>query len=125
MIRKIALLLTVCLLLSLTVAFTACSDSGATPTESETAEPTEKPTAKPTSKPTARPTEDGGNDVNGKSIDIYLIAGQSNGSGYTRTNMSTLMSLWQKAAVGNANVLYAGRAEYTSNGSTMANEMIS
>ena len=119
--KKIALLLIACLLLSLSVAFVSCSDTEEVPTESESA--TAAPTAKPTAKPTARPTENGGDNMNGKSIDIYIVAGQSNGSGYTKINVSTLTTLWNRASVGNRNVLYAGRAEYTSNGATMANEM--
>ena len=53
-----------------------------------------------------------------KSIDIYIIAGQSNGSGYTRYNSSKLAELWPEYMRGAKNVLYSGRAEYTNNVNT-------
>ena len=48
-----------------------------------------------------------------KSIDLYLIAGQSNGAGYTKIDEHTLRLLWPQAYEGAENVLYAGRAEHT------------
>ena len=47
------------------------------------------------------------------SIDIYIIAGQSNGAGYSRIDMSVLESLWGACAVGSENVIYRGCAEFT------------
>lgn len=63
-----------------------------------------------------------------KPIDIYIIAGQSNACGYTKIDETVLAELWDKYKVGDENVLYAGRAEYTSNVntpqvSTLANEV--
>ncbi len=49
----------------------------------------------------------------GKSIDLYIIAGQSNGAGYTSMNASTLSGLWSNHATGSSNVKYIGRAEST------------
>ena len=63
-----------------------------------------------------------------KSIDLYIIAGQSNAAGYTKINNTVLLQLWNKASTGSSNVLYAGRAEYSLNVntpqvSTVANEV--
>ena len=54
----------------------------------------------------------------GKSIDLYIIAGQSNGAGYTRIKRADLNSLWSGHAKGDPHVLYTGRAEYTNNVNT-------
>ena len=53
-----------------------------------------------------------------KTIDIYIIAGQSNASGYTKIDESIIKSLWDKCYVGSKNVIYAGRAESTDNVNT-------
>lgn len=121
--KKISLLLIVCMLLFSLQAFVGCSDKLPEETESASetqSDPTAKPTAKPTSKPTSKPTE---SVERGKSIDIYLIAGQSNASGYTGIDWDVLTSLWSKCTVGSKYVLYAGRAEYDSNGVNMFNEI--
>ncbi len=46
-----------------------------------------------------------------KSIDIYIIAGQSNASGFTTYNTSELSALWPSYATGVSNIKYTGRAE--------------
>ena len=53
-----------------------------------------------------------------RSIDIYIIAGQSNGAGYTRYDSALLGNLWEKYKVGSPSILYTGRAEYTINVNT-------
>lgn len=53
-----------------------------------------------------------------KSIDVYLIAGQSNAVGYTVYNEKQLASLWDKYNVGEQSVLYFGRSETTLNVNT-------
>ena len=55
---------------------------------------------------------------NEKTIDIYLIAGQSNASGYTLFDKDSLLSKNDRYIYGSNSVLYAGRAQYTVNGST-------
>lgn len=52
------------------------------------------------------------------SVDIYLIAGQSNASGYTLFDKDSLLSKNDRYIYGSNSVLYAGRAQYTVNGST-------
>lgn len=53
-----------------------------------------------------------------KSIDIYLIAGQSNAAGYTKYADDLLTGLWPDCQIGSPQVLYAGRAEHTLNVNT-------
>ena len=48
-----------------------------------------------------------------KGIDVYIIAGQSNASGYTRYSDTIMENLWPDYQTGHPNVLYNGRAEYT------------
>lgn len=48
-----------------------------------------------------------------KSMDIYVIAGQSNAGGYTGCDDLTIASLWDKYNVGTPSVLYYGSSEYT------------
>lgn len=48
-----------------------------------------------------------------KSIDIYLIAGQSNASGYTAGYRHSLLATNDALVYGCSNVLYAGRAQHT------------
>ncbi len=48
-----------------------------------------------------------------KSIDVYLIAGQSNAAGYTIYNRNVLEKLWDACVIGDDNVIYSGRSEYT------------
>ena len=48
-----------------------------------------------------------------KSIDIYMIAGQSNAAGYTKCDENALAELWSEYNSGTSNVLYYGSAEYT------------
>ncbi|MBQ2686930.1 MAG: InlB B-repeat-containing protein [Clostridia bacterium] len=47
------------------------------------------------------------------SIDIYLIAGQSNASGYSLGNASSLLSGDKRYVYGNSNILYAGNGQST------------
>ena len=53
-----------------------------------------------------------------KSIDLYIIAGQSNAGGHTIIDERALATLWKDYAVGSKNVLYRGTAEYTVNENT-------
>lgn len=106
--KKTAILLILCMLLFSLQMFVSCSEvEEPTPTQpSETeATPTEKPTKKPTQKPTEKVE-------GGKEIDIYIIAGQSNASGYTGIDWTVLESLWSDCKIGSNHVLYAGKAEY-------------
>jgi len=61
---------------------------------------------------------EGKNTESTKSIDLYVIAGQSNATGYSRIDDSALASLWDHYTVGSQNVIYRGRAEYTNNVNT-------
>ena len=102
MFKKITVLLALCL--AFTTLFVACNnqqtDANASTTETETkTEPTDTKEEEPPK----------------KSIDIYLIAGQSNASGYTIYDPTVLERLWDKYNVGNESVLYFGRAEFTYN----------
>jgi len=49
------------------------------------------------------------------SIDLYIIAGQSNGAGYSLADTAVLESLWSDYAEGSPSVIYRGCAEYTNN----------
>lgn len=67
--------------------------------------------------------------MNNKAIDVYLIAGQSNASGYTVYKSDVLENFRKSYKNGNYNVHYSGRAEYTVNVntpyvSTGANEIV-
>lgn len=66
----------------------------------------------PQSKTEAR---ENGEKRNVRSLDIYIIAGQSNAAGYTKINESVLSALWSQYKQGSSSVLYNGRAEYTEN----------
>ena len=48
-----------------------------------------------------------------KSMDIYIIAGQSNAGGYTGYDDLVIADLWDKYNVGSKNVVYYGSSEYT------------
>ncbi|MBQ8551379.1 MAG: hypothetical protein IJ428_01040 [Clostridia bacterium] len=48
-----------------------------------------------------------------KSVDIYIIAGQSNAGGYTGCDDLAIAPLWDKYNVGTPNVMYYGSSEYT------------
>lgn len=48
-----------------------------------------------------------------KTIDIYIIAGQSNAGGYTGCDDLVIAPLWDKYNVGTPNVVYYGSSEYT------------
>lgn len=52
------------------------------------------------------------------SIDLYIIAGQSNGAGYSFADVSALETLWGDYAVGSSSVIYKGCAESTLNVNT-------
>lgn len=57
-----------------------------------------------------------------KQIDLYLIAGQSNASGYTIYDNNTMLGIDESLVYGNNNILYAGRAQYTNGSSVGFNE---
>ena len=119
--KKIALILIFSMLLLSLQMLVSCSNTEdpipTQPSETE-AEPTAKPTAKPTSKPTETEKVEGG-----KEIDIYIIAGQSNASGYTGIDWTVLESLWSDCRKGSKYVLYAGKAEYDEGGVNKYNEV--
>lgn len=48
-----------------------------------------------------------------KTLDIYIIAGQSNAAGYTKINEEVLKTLWSSYKTGSSSVLYQGKSEYT------------
>ncbi len=54
-----------------------------------------------------------------KQIDIYIMAGQSNASGYTAFDNATMIAYDDSTVYGNNNVLYAGRAQYTGTNKTV------
>lgn len=119
MFKKLLCVVACCLLFGMIL--TACANTNDLPEASDTTEDTgeaapendkTKPTEKPNTntKPTYTPTA--------KEVDIYIIAGQSNGSGYTKYDANVLKGLWDKYDVGAPSVLYTGRAEYTNNVNT-------
>ena len=55
-------------------------------------------------------------------IDIYVIAGQSNASGYTVYDNDTMLAKNETLVYGNNNVLYAGRAQFTNGNAVGSNE---
>lgn len=55
-------------------------------------------------------------------IDLYVIAGQSNASGYTVYDNDTMLARNESLVYGNNNVLYAGRAQFTNGNSVGSNE---
>lgn len=63
-------------------------------------------------------TAEGENIGSARSIDLYLIAGQSNGAGYSFADTAVLKNLWADYATGSPNVIYRGCAEYTNNVNT-------
>ena len=98
--------------------FMACTPSEDVP--GDTVPDTEKEEVKDTEKKEEKPkeTDPSKENTTKKEIDIYIIAGQSNGSGYTRMNVDELRVLWKNYNVGSPNVRYTGRAEYTNNVNT-------
>ncbi|MBE5732052.1 MAG: sialate O-acetylesterase [Clostridiales bacterium] len=56
--------------------------------------------------------------VTNRSIDIYLIAGQSNAAGYTNFNSVNLLPLDEHYIYGYQNIMYAGNAESSANNYT-------
>lgn len=67
--------------------------------------------------PTPTPPKE---DSSKKSIDLYIIAGQSNAAGHTAIDSDKLATLWPDYNIGSPNVLYRGIAEYTLNSNTTA-----
>ncbi len=86
-------------------------------TETETDTDTETETESDTETETDKPAETDP-PVKKKSIDVYLILGQSNASGYTNIDTSVLSKLWPTYSLGVKNVIYSGRAESTLNVNT-------
>ena len=129
MLKKISWLVLCCMVLG-TLSFTACMpDVGELPDgsdlmlESDSDTDGASDTVLVTDPEVTDPVTDGGDDetdppVKKKSIDIYIIAGQSNGSGYTKYDASVLSGLWSRYNKGSSNVIYTGRAEYTNNVNT-------
>ncbi|MBQ2732757.1 MAG: hypothetical protein IJF74_01230 [Clostridia bacterium] len=121
--KKISYLLVFCLLFGMTAAFASCAakDAG---NENTTEPKTDPPTDPATEPPTEPPTEPVTEPVTEpapepkKTIDIYIIAGQSNGAGYTKIDRNVLDSLWSENRKGDEHVIYSGRAEYTMNVNT-------
>ncbi len=62
-----------------------------------------------------------GSSETGRSIDIYIIAGQSNAAGYTPVNTETVSKLWDKALTGVPSVISAGSANSSSGTATISN----
>ncbi len=56
--------------------------------------------------------------VQGRSIDIYLIAGQSNAAGYTSYTEENMLQLGDNYVYGFQNIMYAGNAESSTNNNT-------
>ena len=115
--KKLSYLLVFSLLLGAAVSFTACQADSAHETEPDTDPATDpvKESEANTEPETVAETEAS---APKKSIDVYIIAGQSNGAGYTKVNASVLKTLWNDYRKGNGHVLYTGRAEFTNNVNT-------
>ncbi len=60
--------------------------------------------------------------VQGRSIDIYLIAGQSNAAGYTSYTDANMLQLDDNYVYGFQNIMYAGNAESSSGTTTVPHE---
>ena len=85
----------------------ACAKQPSTLAETNDSQPTAAP---PTEAPTSAPDTETKPSKKEKSIDLYIIAGQSNASGYTTINKTELASLWSHYQTGVDTVLYTGRA---------------
>ena len=62
------------------------------------------------------------NKVQGRSIDVYLVAGQSNASGYTSYAEDKMFALDDNYLYGFQNIMYAGDAESSSGSTTVHHE---
>lgn len=109
MIKKIAYLLVICLLLGAISALVACNDADVKDSDTSATVSNSESDSDSDSSTDPEPV---------KSIDLYIIAGQSNATGHTKYDETLLASLWDAYRVGSANVLYRGSAEYTNNVNT-------
>ena len=129
MIKKIAYLLVICMLFGVVGALASCNNdgkNGESASVSETSSSSESTSA--SNIDNGGSNEDNGSskdenkdenkDEKTKSIDLYIIAGQSNATGHTKYDETLLASLWSDYKVGSSNVLYRGRSEYTLNVNT-------
>lgn len=115
-----------CLLsLCLCLALVACNSPVADPNDEITIDETEESTVTDAAATDDEDTDEeatkedeSDEDKEIQSIDIYLIAGQSNAAGYTLYARNTLANLWSRCQVGSPNVLYIGSADSTANVNT-------
>ncbi len=144
MLKKISSLLVICLMLgAIGTMLMSCggdgpvvSDSGSqdsndvldnsdtSDTESNDTTPTDTTPTDTTPKETTsttKPTKPK------KSIDVYIILGQSNAAGYTKIkdidgsgNSATLASRWSNYKTGVSNIIYSGKAEATTDWTNFA-----
>ena len=91
------------------------NDDTSSDSTSTTEPPTDGFTTTADQHPTPTPPKE---DSSKKSIDLYIIAGQSNAAGYTAIDENLLATLWADYNVGSPNVLYRGIAESTLNSGT-------
>ena len=123
MIKKIAYLLVICMLFGVVGALASCNNdgkNGESASVSETSSSSESTSASNIDNGGSNEDEnkDENKDEKTKSIDLYIIAGQSNATGHTKYDETLLASLWSDYKVGSSNVLYRGRSEYTLNVNT-------
>ena len=139
MVKKIAYLVVICMLFAAVGALASCVERKGTDestSESTLASNSDTDNNNPDNSNAGNGNNENSNNNNGnssesekvKSIDLYIIAGQSNATGHTKFDKTLLASLWSDYAVGSSNVLYRGTAEYTlnvntENVSTDANEV--
>ena len=134
MIKKIAYLLVFCILLGVVVSLASCNSGSkndvasepdsSSDTESTTASDTDSDivedsnTCNESFESSDTESESSSEAEKEKSIDLYIIAGQSNATGHTKFDEELLATLWSDYKVGSSNVLYRGRSEYTLNVNT-------
>ena len=125
--KKIAYLLILCLLFGVMTTFVSCkennentADTSATAENSDSGNvgDSDSETGGDSSSESSGDTDSSSTPETGKSIDLYIIAGQSNATGHTKFDETVLASLWKDYKVGSENILYRGRAEYTNNVNT-------
>ncbi|MBE6666742.1 MAG: sialate O-acetylesterase [Ruminococcaceae bacterium] len=126
MVKKIAYLLVVCMIFGTVATMVSCNDADVNAnettavvdgsdsdsvSESDSDGMSDESSSESDTQSSSEPEEI-------RSVDLYIIAGQSNGAGYTKIDEPKLLSLWSSYKTGSENVLYRGSAEYTNNVNT-------
>ncbi len=114
MIKKIMCLMISCILLGMTGVLASCQNEEGPADETVS----EIGGAESELNSESDTQTDSGETEPTKSIDLYIIAGQSNAAGYTKVDIDVLASLWENYRLGSKNVLYRGSAEFTNNVNT-------